>query len=236
LVAGSNPARGAKQNQIVKVKGQKQKSSDFSRFAVKPVNLREGVEFDDETQLDAYFFFHQPTSFFTIDSRIDRGLRELISESENCLKMNFLVGASACLRKAIYVLLEMEQAQKQQPNGRIDYRESIIALKGKFPRVPSEYFDALSGIQQMASDQVHEGSWKAWDSARLRVLLELAKNVLHEMYVVPREQEGRAAIATQMLSELKAGKTETGQRHPVAQSKSNAENAPSAQKPTTQKG
>lgn len=72
--------------------------------------------------------------------------------------MNFLVGASACLRKATYELIEREEARVERPNGRINYRESIMALKGKFPRVPPAYFDALSGIQQMASDQVHEGS------------------------------------------------------------------------------
>jgi hypothetical protein len=120
--------------------------------------------------------------------------------------MNFLVGASACLRKAIYGLLEKEQSWVQQPNGRIDYRESIAALKEKFPRVPAQYFDALAGIQQMASDYVHEGSWKAWDTKRLRTLLELTKNILHEMYVVPKEQEARAAVASKMLDEFKGGK------------------------------
>jgi hypothetical protein len=159
-----------------------------------------------QAQLDDYFFFHQPTSFFTIDARIDRGLRDLMSEAENCLKMNFLVGASACLRKAIYELIERANARVEQSNGRIDYRESIMALKAKFPRVPPEYFDALGGIQQMASDNVHEGSWQAWNSARLRVLLEVAKNVLHEMYVVPKEQEARVAVAAKMLGQFKAAK------------------------------
>ena len=84
--------------------------------------------------------------------------------------------------------------------------------RGQAPRVPSEYFDALAGIQQMASDQVHEGSWQAWNSGRLRTLLELTKNVLHEMYVVPKEQENRASIANQMLSELKADKSKSGQK------------------------
>jgi len=145
------------------------------RFRNPPRNLAEGAEYDD-TQLDSYFFFHQPTSFFTIDSRIDRTLRELISESENCLKMNFLVGASACPRKAIYELLKKEQVWSAQPSGRIDYRESIMALNGKFPRVPSEYFDALASIQRMASDQVHEAhgrlgtrdaSEHCWNSQRM---------------------------------------------------------------------
>jgi len=69
------------------------------------------------------------------------------------------VGASACLRKAIYELIEREGTRVEQDNGRIDYRRSIMALKAKFPRVPPEYFDALSNIQQLASDNVREGSW-----------------------------------------------------------------------------
>jgi hypothetical protein len=141
-----------------------------------------------------------------LDSRIDRALRELILESENCLKMNFLVGASACLRKAIHELLEKEQSWVEQPNGRINYRESVIALKGKFPRVPPEYFDALSGIEQMASDKVHEGSWQPWSPERLRALLDVTKNVLHEMYVISLEQKARAAVVSRMLGELKADK------------------------------
>jgi hypothetical protein len=120
--------------------------------------------------------------------------------------MNFLVGASACLRKALYELLEKEQSWVELPNGRIDYRESMIALKGKFPNVPPEYFDALGNIQQMSSDNVREGSWHAWNSERLRTLLELIKNVLHEMYVVPLEQKARAAIAARMLGQLRADK------------------------------
>ncbi len=177
-----------------------------ARFSSTPENLDE-ADFD-QTNLDSLFFFHQPTSFFTLDARIDGALRELISETENCLKMNFLVGASACLRKMIYELIEQEKARVEQPNGRIDYRESIMALKDKFQRVPPTYFDALSGIQQMASDKIHEGSWEAWDSGRLKVLLELAKNVLHEMYVVPKEQEARAAVAATMLSQLKTDRGE----------------------------
>jgi hypothetical protein len=56
-----------------------------ARFSKAPDNLAENAEFDP-TQLDSYFFFHQPTSFFTIDDRIHSELRELISEAENCLK------------------------------------------------------------------------------------------------------------------------------------------------------
>jgi hypothetical protein len=45
-----------------------------------------------------------------LDNRINVTIRELITEAEGCLKMNFLTGASACIRKAIYELLVLEEA------------------------------------------------------------------------------------------------------------------------------
>ena len=59
--------------------------------------------------LDAAFFYSVPTSFFTIDTRVPKIIRELITEAEGCVKMNFLTGASACCRKAIYELLKHQQ-------------------------------------------------------------------------------------------------------------------------------
>lgn len=52
----------------------------------------------------------------------------------------------------------------------------------------------------MASNQVHEGSWEAWDSSKLRFIIELAKATLHEMYVVPEERKERLGILGQMKS------------------------------------
>jgi hypothetical protein len=156
--------------------------------------------------LDSYFFFHQPTTFFTIDERINLSLRNLVSEAENCLKMNLLVGASACVRKAIYELIDLENVRVENQNGRTNYQDSIKALKEKFKQVPPEYFDALANIQELASDKVHEGSWEAWDSQKLKALLELTKNILHEMYVVPDEQKKRAGVASKFLGDLKAAK------------------------------
>ena len=175
-------------------------------FDVAPRNLEDGHEFD-LSELDSYFFFHQPTSFFTIDSRINRPLRELLSEAENCLKMNFLVGASACIRKTIYELIDLEEARVLQKNGRTNYQESIKSLKKKFPKVPEEYFVALANIQELTSDKIHEGSWEAWDSQKIKVLIELTKNVLCEMYVVPQEQKGRVGVVDKLISAFKATKT-----------------------------
>ncbi len=46
-----------------------------------------------EGELDEHIFFSVPTSFFVIDERIPRIIRELITEAEGCVKMNFLTGA-----------------------------------------------------------------------------------------------------------------------------------------------
>ena len=165
-------------------------------------------QFMDGLDIDAALFFSQPTSYFVLDSRIPEKVRELIYEAENSRKSNYLVGASACLRKAIYELIEHEKSIiKNQKTGHADYQESIKNLKTKFPNVASELFDALGHVQEMASDNVHEGSWEAWDSPKLRFIIELTKATLHEMYVVPEERKERLGLLGQMKSAFSSSKS-----------------------------
>ena len=77
--------------------------------------------------------------------------------------------------------------------------------------MPDDYFDALAGIQELSSDNVHEGSWAAWDATKLGILLELTKNVLHEMYVAPEEQKQRVAAVATMREAFKIDKAGGGQ-------------------------
>ena len=158
--------------------------------------------------IDAALFFSQPTSYFILDNRIPEKVRELIYEAENSRKSNYLVGASACLRKAIYELLEHEKSIVKNPKtGYADYQASIKSLKEKFNSVASELFDALGHTQEMISDNVHEGSWKAWDSPKLRFIIELTKATLHEMYVVPEERKERLGLLGQMKSAFSSSKS-----------------------------
>jgi hypothetical protein len=164
--------------------------------------------FADEIDIDSELFFSQPTSYFILDSRIPEKVRELVYEAENSRKSNYLVGASACLRKAIYELLEHEKTIIKNPKtGYADYQASIKSLKDKFSAVASELFDALGHIQEMASDNVHEGSWEAWDSPKLRFIIELTKATLHEMYVVPEERKERLGLLGQMKSAFSNSKS-----------------------------
>lgn len=152
----------------------------------------------DGVELDKLFFYHQPTTFFTLDSRINEKVRKLVAEAEGCAKMNYLVGASGCLRKGIYELLELEQVPKKDAgDNELDYGDRIKVLKSKYPMVPPEYFDALANIQGMTSEQLHEGDWKPWSSDEFRFLVETVKEVLTEVYVRPQD---KASVLQKILA------------------------------------
>ncbi len=151
--------------------------------------------------LDSIFFYSVPTSFFVIDKRIPRVLRELITEAEGCAKMNFLTGASACTRKAIYELLVLEKVEGP------DYDSRIKALSDKYPAIDRELFEVLHHIKDMTSEKVHEQSWDAWDSKHLHLFLESLKTILHEMYVVPDEKKGRLDAVRALREEITKAKS-----------------------------
>jgi hypothetical protein len=116
----------------------------------------------------------------------------LISESEGCLKMNFLTGASACIRKAIYELLILEKVDADS------YEEKIKALKKKYVNSDPNLFDIMSHIQQMTSDKIHEQSWDKWDSKYLTLIIETLKTILYDIYVVPQIKKERSNFIQQL--------------------------------------
>lgn len=155
--------------------------------------------------LDAAFFYSVPTSFFVIDSRIPKIIRELITEAEGSIKMNYLTGASACCRKAIYELTVIEKAVGS------DYEERIKFLKKKFTGIDPELFDILCHIKDMTSDKIHEQSWDKWDSRHLTLFIETLKAILHEVYVVPDEKKSRSIKVHGLLQEVKEKQKTTSQ-------------------------
>jgi len=155
--------------------------------------------FKDDIDIDANIFYSVPTSFFVIDSRIPRIIRELIAEAEGSLKMNFLTGASACTRKAIYELIIKEESEGD------NYEDKIKYLKKKYPQIDETLFDILCHIKDMTSDKVHEQSWDKWDSKHLTLFIETLKAILHEIYVLPDEQKKRSMHISGLGYPLKAG-------------------------------
>ncbi len=155
--------------------------------------------------IDSKIFYSVPTSFFTIDNRIPEIIRELITEAEGSLKMNFLTGASACMRKAIYELLVCEEVDPEQ-----SYAKRIKSLKARYTSISPGLFDILSGIQQMTSDKVHEQSWDEWDSPNLKLIIETLKGILYEIYVRPQEQRQQMNQIKQLQAQVKGKQEESG--------------------------
>lgn len=142
--------------------------------------------------IDSKIFYSIPTTFFVLDDRISSILRELVSEAEGCMKMNFLTGASACMRKAIYELLILEKIDSDT------YVKKIKYLKKKYPDTDPSLFDILSHIQQMTSDKIHEQSWDKWDSKYLGLIIETLKTVLYDIYVLPQIKKERSNFIQQL--------------------------------------
>ena len=168
-------------------------------------------KFQDDLDIDEKLFFSQPSSFFVLDNRIPKKIRELVFEAEGCRQANFLVGASACARKAIYELLDHEKSIViNEKTKRANYSESIKKLKDKFSFVSPELFDVLGEIQELTSDVVHEGSWESWDSKHLRYLIELLKTILNEMYVIPKEKKRGLSVLSELKKKITNDKNNKG--------------------------
>jgi hypothetical protein len=165
----------------------------FTDIAAQNNSRRFGTNID----IDSNIFYSVPTSFFVLDSRIPQILRDLITEAEGCLKMNFLTGASACTRKAIYELTIHEKAQGE------NYDERIKFLKEKHPHIDSTLFDVLAHIKDMTSDKVHEQSWDKWDNKHLTLFIQTLKTILQELYVVPNERNVRTNQIKELLQDVR---------------------------------
>jgi hypothetical protein len=164
--------------------------------------------FRSDVDLDSAFFYSVPTSFFVIDSRIPRVLRELITEADGCVKMNYVTGASACTRKAIYELLSIQKTTGS------DYDARIKDLAAKNPSVDRELFEILGHIKDMTSEKVHEQSWEAWDTKYLHLFLESLKTALHEIYVVPDEKKARLDSVRALREKITKAKENTKKQEP----------------------
>ena len=146
--------------------------------------------------LDDRFFYSVPTSFFVLDQRVPKILRELLTEAEGSLKNNFLTGGSACARKIIYELGSIQEVEGD------NYKDRIKSLKNKHPEVDPTYFDTLLTIQKVTSSKVHENSYDGWDSNHLKLILASLREILHELYVVPALHNDRRKSILDLKKEL----------------------------------
>ena len=152
------------------------------------------------TELDDAFFYHSPSESFTIDQRIPGKIKEPLAEAQQRLKNNFLTGASGCLRKAIYKMLQDQKIpERDDAQNFLKYEERIEHLKKQTPRVDEDLINYLKAIHILTSTELHENDWEDYDAPNLRFLIEITKDVLYEIYVLPDEKNKRR----EQISELK---------------------------------
>ena len=159
---------------------------------------------DEGAILDDAMFYSVPTSFFVLDERVPHVLRDLLTEAAGCLKSNFLTGASACARKIVYELAQIENATGDS------YEDQIKSLKSVRLGVEPTYFDTLLTIQQVTSSKVHENSYDGWEAKHLRIILAALSEVLHELYVLPAVRDDRRKAVLALQKELGGEKPITG--------------------------
>ena len=148
-------------------------------------------------KIDDLIIYSIPTSFFTLDTRIPRKIRELMQEAEGCRKSNFIVGATACIRKAIYETLEKASAAGDE------YEERIKDLKNIYDHVHPDYIDHLAAVQDISCNNLHEDSSTSWDKKTIDYLIELTKIILNEIYVTPAERNENSKTLQELRKKFK---------------------------------
>ncbi|KTC94067.1 hypothetical protein [Legionella erythra] len=160
------------------------------------------------SELDDLFYYNEPSSFFIIDERVPTSIRKPLSESYNSVKNNLITGASAGLRKAIYKLLQHEGIPDINNAGDFhshDYR--IELLKQKHKDIDSELLNELKAIHILTSQELHENDWEDFDGPTIRFLIEVIKEVLNHLYIIPDEKEKRRVELASLKSKAKPKKS-----------------------------
>lgn len=167
-----------------------------------------------DVDLDSKIYHSIPSSFFTMDERIPKKMRQLVDEAQECKKANLKTGASACLRKLIYTLLS-DQLNKKAGKENVSlkdlgyehYSDCIKDFKECYPHL-TVFIEPLEDITGITSDQVHENSWDEISSKDIEICLVSIKDLLDELYVQPAIlKERREAILKMKEQALRKQRT-----------------------------
>ena len=122
--------------------------------------------------------------FLTMDRRIPEAIRQLVEESDGCVTMNFAVGGSACIRRAIRKTFEVEDVDAE------DWAASVQALATKHQGVAPTLFQVIE-LLGAGDDTLHNDA--------LRALIATFKGILYEVYVLGEERAETLAYLSKLL-------------------------------------
>jgi hypothetical protein len=125
--------------------------------------------------------------FLVVDRRVPEPIRQLLDEADGCLNMQFAVGGSACVRRAIHKAFEIEGVESE------DFAESLASLGQKHPAVAPTLFQVM-GVLGGGDDPLPGDALKA--------LIATFKGVLYEIYVLGEERLESLAYLSELLQAL----------------------------------
>lgn len=155
----------------------------------------------DIKDIDSLFFHSVPSSRFILDERIPEYIGELLTEADGSLKMNFLTGAGACLRRAIQELTVVLKAEGE------NYLEKIEFLKENNPHIDSIHFEILARIDEMAG-KVHDQPWDKWELKYLKLIIETLRALLNELFILPSIKKDKKKEIEALLEDIKKDENE----------------------------
>jgi hypothetical protein len=133
----------------------------------------------------------------TLDRRVPDAVRQLVDEADGCLNMNFGVGGSACIRRAIRKAFEVEEVEEE------DFAASVRALAEKHQGIAPTLFQVVE-LLGAGDDPLHLDA--------LRALIATFKGILYEVYVLGEERAESLAYLSKLLQ---AVEREAGAQKPA---------------------
>ncbi len=122
--------------------------------------------------------------FLAMDRRVPDAVRQLVEEADGCLNMNFAVGGSACIRRAIRKTFEVEEIEAG------DWAENVQALAQKHQGVAPTLFQVIE-LLGAGEDPLHNDA--------LRAIIATFKGILYEVYVLGEERAETLAYLSKLL-------------------------------------
>jgi hypothetical protein len=122
--------------------------------------------------------------FLTVDRRVPDAIRQLLEEADGCLNMNFAVGGTACVRRAIRKTFEVEEVEGD------DWADSVHALAEKHNGVAPTLFQVIE-LLGAGEEPLHMDA--------LRALIATFKGILYELYVLGEERAESLAYLSKLL-------------------------------------
>jgi hypothetical protein len=122
--------------------------------------------------------------FLTVDERVPDAIRQLLEEADGCLNMNFAVGGTACIRRAIRKTFEVEEVEGG------DFASSVRSLADKHQGIAPTLFQVVE-LLGGAEDPLHMDA--------LRALIATFKSILYEVYVLGEERAESLAYISKLL-------------------------------------